>query len=157
MGCGGFDRHVLVTNEPGLLDIKLPSVDIERSPEQFHFGRCLRDVLRRHGAVRACCLGGGSMPLASESLFGEVAKRLGEGSDIVISNNLYSGDMTAFSPVEALDRIPLPEIDNPLPRLLRDHAGLDALVQDPGQEHRDPDGRGHADRPGCAVDIPSIA
>ena len=134
VGCGGFDRHVLVTNEPELLDIKLPNVEVERSPEPFHFGRCLRDVLRRHGAVRACCLGGGSMPLASESLFGEVAKRLVEGSDIVISNNLYSGDMTAFTPVDALDRILLPEIDNPLPRLLRDHAGLDAVALDKGIE-----------------------
>ena len=130
VGCRGFDRHVLVTNEPELLDIKLSNVDIERSPETFHFGRCMRDVLRRHGADRACCLGGGSMALASESLFGEVAKRLVEGSDIVISNNLYSGDMTAFSPVEALDRIRLPEIDNSLPRLLRDYAGLDAVALD---------------------------
>ena len=130
VGCGGFDKHVLVTNEPELLDIKLLNVEIERSPEPFHFGRCLRDVLRRYGAERACCLGGGSMPLASESLFGEVAKRLVEGSDTVISNNLYSGDMTAFTPVEALDRIRLPEIDNPLPRLLRDHAGLAAVALD---------------------------
>ena len=130
VGCGGFDKHVLVTNEPGLLDIKLSNVEVERSPEPFHFGRCLREVLRRHGADRACCLGGGSMPFASESLFGEVAKRLVEGSDIVISNNLYSGDMTAFTPVEALDRIPLPEIDNPLPRLLRDHADLAAVGLD---------------------------
>ena len=62
VGCGGFDRHVLVTNEPELLDIKLPNVEVERSPEPFHFGRCLRDVLRKQGADRACCLGGGSMP-----------------------------------------------------------------------------------------------
>ena len=48
----------------------------------------------------------------------------------MISNNLYSGDITAFTPVEALDRIPLPEIDNPLPRLLRDHAGLAAVALD---------------------------
>ena len=134
VGCGGFDKHVLVTNEPELLDIKLPKVEVERSPEPFHFGRCLRDVLRRQGAVRACCLGGGSMPLASESLFKGVANKLSESSNIAITNNLYSGDMTAFSPVGALDRIPLPEIDNPLPRLLRDHAGLDAVALDKGIE-----------------------
>ena len=40
VGCGGFDKHVLVTNEPKMLDIKLPNVEIERSPEPFHFGRC---------------------------------------------------------------------------------------------------------------------
>ncbi len=130
VGCGGFDRHVLVTDEPALLDIKLPDVDVERSPEPFHFGECLREVLVRYGAERACCLGGGSMPLASESMFGEVAKRLSENSNIVITNNLYSGDMTGFSPVGALDRISLPEIDNPLPRLLRDDAGLDTVVLD---------------------------
>ena len=38
--------------------------------------------------------------------------------------------MTAFTPVEALDRIPLPEIDNPLPRLLKDHAALAAVALD---------------------------
>ena len=130
VGCGGFDKHVLVTNEPELLDIKLLNVEIERSPEPFHFGRCLRDVLRRYGAERACCLGGGSMPLASESLFGEVAKRLVEGSDYRDIQQPVFRDITAFTPVEALDRIPLPEIDNPLPRLLRDHAGLVAVALD---------------------------
>ena len=130
VGCGGFDKHVLVTNEPELLDITLIGVEVEESPKPFHFGWCLRDVLRRYGADRACCIGGGSMPFASESLFGEVARRLYESSDTVISNNLYSGDMTAFTPVEALDRIPLPEIDNPLPRLLKDHAGLAAVALD---------------------------
>ena len=125
---GGFDRYVLVTDEQELLDIKMPGVAVERSMTPFHFGRSLRDVLGRYGASKACCLGGGSLALAPESVFGDVAKRLAEGSNIVISNNLYSGDLTAFSPVEALDRIALPEIDNPLPRLLRDEAGLESVV-----------------------------
>ncbi len=130
VGCGGFDRHVMVTDEPELLDIKLSGVEVERSPTPFHFGRCLQDVLRRHDAERACCLGGGSMPLAPESLFGEVAQRLSESSDTVIANNLYSGDMTAFTPAAALECIALPEIDNPLPRLLRDQGGLTAVALD---------------------------
>ena len=125
---GIFDKHVIVTNEPEILHITIAALDIERSPDTFHFGRCLKDVLARYDADKACCLGGGSMVLASRTEFRGVAELLSGGTNRVITNNLYSGDMTAFTPVNALDRIPLPEIDNPLPRLLRDHAGLEAVV-----------------------------
>ena len=123
-----FDKHVIVTNEPALLHITNGALSIERSADPFHFGRCLKDVLARYDADRACCLGGGSMALASEETFRGVGELLSGSNNRVITNNLYSGDLTAFVPSEALHRIPLPEIDNPLPRLLRDHAGLESLV-----------------------------
>ena len=68
------------------------------------------------------------MVLASGEVFRGVGERLMEGKNTVITNNLYSGDMTAFTPVDALNRICLPAIDNPLPRLLRDQAGLEVVV-----------------------------
>ena len=128
VACGIFDRHVIVTDEPVLLHITCDSLTIEESPEPFHFGRCLKDVLHRYDAARVCCLGGGSMVLASGSMFRGVGERLMEGKNTAITNNLYSGDMTAFTPVDALDRICLPAIDNPLPRLLRDQAGLEVVA-----------------------------
>ena len=131
---GIFDKHVLVTNEPELLHITNTGLGIERSPDPFHFGRCLKDVLARYDADRACCLGGGSMVLASGETFRGVGGLLSGGTNRVITNNLYSGDITAFTPADALDRIPLPEIDNPLPRLLRDYAGLEAVVLEKGIE-----------------------
>ena len=129
-----FDNHVIVTNEPELLHITIAGLEIEESPEPFHFGRCLKDVLARYDADRACCLGGGSMALASGATFRGVGELLSGGANRVITNNLYSGDMTAFTPADVLDRISLPEIDNPLPRLLRDHAGLEAVVLEKGIE-----------------------
>lgn len=123
-----FDRCIIVTDEATILNITCHDPVIEESPEPFHFGRCLRDVLDRYDADRACCLGGGSMVLASGAVFGGVGELLLESDNRVITNNLYSGDMTAFTPVDSLDRIPLPAIDNPLPRLLRDYAGLEAVV-----------------------------
>ena len=123
-----FDKHVIVTNESKLLHITKAGMEIEESPEPFHFGRCLKDILGRYEAGRACCLGGGSMALASGGMFQRMGELLSEGRNKVITNNLYSGDITAFSPASALDRIPLPEIDNPLPRLLKDYAGLEAVV-----------------------------
>ena len=68
------------------------------------------------------------MVLASRAVFRGVGELLSGGGNKVITNNLYSADMTAFAPADALDRIPLPTIDNPMPRLLRDHAGLEAVV-----------------------------
>lgn len=123
-----FDWHVIVTNEPALLDITEDHLEIEESPAPFHFGRCLRDVLNRYDADKVCCLGGGSMALASGAVFRGMGEMLSGGENRVITNNLYSGDMTAFTPAEAIDWISLPEIDNPLPRLLRDQAGLEAIV-----------------------------
>ena len=134
IACDVFDQHVIVTDEPELLHITYTQPEIERSPDPFHFGRCLKDVLEGYDADRACCLGGGSMVLASGSVFRGVGERLMKGRNIVITNNLYSGDMTAFAPVDALEQIPLPEIDNPLPRLLRDYAGLEAVVLEKGIE-----------------------
>ena len=123
-----FDWHILITDEPDLLNITHDFLEIEVSPVPFHFGRCLKDVIDRFDANKVCCLGGGSMALASGEVFRGVGEMLLGGENRVITNNLYSGDMAAFTPGEAIGWIPLPEIDNPLPRLLRDHAGLEAFV-----------------------------
>lgn len=45
---------------------------------------------------------------------------------VVISNNFYSGDLIAFRPASALLGIEPPAVDNALPRLLRDRAGLES-------------------------------
>ena len=79
-----------------------------------------------------CCLGGGALPFASPDLFSRIATILSESPETVVSNNLYSADITAFTPADALTRITLPAIDNPLPRLLRDVAGLNHVQLERG-------------------------
>src|SRR5262249_5164675 len=40
------------------------------------------------------------------------------------ANNYFSADLVAFTPAVAISRVPPPATDNPLARLLHDHAGL---------------------------------
>jgi hypothetical protein len=63
--------------------------------------------------------------LAAQEFVG-IAQELGRGEEQVVANNYYSADLVAFSPADALRRIDLPAIDNPLARLLAEQAGLTA-------------------------------
>ena len=67
---------------------------------------------------------GGSVPLLPAQEFVGIAQELGRGEGKVVANNYYSADLVAFSPADALRRIDLPAIDNPLARLLAEQAGL---------------------------------
>jgi hypothetical protein len=53
-----------------------------------------------------------------------IAQELGRGEGKVVANNYYSADLVAFSPGDALRRIDLPIVDNPLALLLAEQAGL---------------------------------
>jgi hypothetical protein len=94
-------------------------------PGPFHFGRTLRDVLRKHEAERVLYLGGGSAALMQRAQLRELVDTLCRAQgDVLITNNFYSTDFAAFSPASALERVRLPAIDNDLGWVLAEQAGL---------------------------------
>jgi hypothetical protein len=127
LGTGAFAGALLATDAPDRLG-HLPAgvtVDPDRGP--FHFGRRLAGLIEQHRIESVVYFGAGSVPLLRGSDFAAIASGLGAASRVVISNNLYSGDLIAFRPASALLGVEPPAADNALPRLLRDQAGLESL------------------------------
>ncbi len=126
LSTGAFASAILVADSrEGLAE--LPSgVVVDVDVGAFHFGRRLARVIDRYGVERAVYFSGGGLPLLSAQEFVGIAQELSRGDGLVITNNLYSADLVAFSPGEALKKIKLPESDNPLARLLAEQAGLSA-------------------------------
>lgn len=94
------------------------------SSAPFHLGRELRRLVATRRLERVCVVGGGAGGLLRREDLEDVRARLEGAEAIVVSNNYYSADLVAFAPASALDAIDLPATDNPLPRLLHQHAGL---------------------------------
>lgn len=90
----------------------------------FHLGEELRHLARTHRLERVATIGAGAGALLAVDVLAALRAEV-EGADaLVVSNNHYSADLVAFTPVSALDAIALPAADNPLPRLLHQQAGL---------------------------------
>jgi hypothetical protein len=124
LSTGAFASAILVADsQEGLAD--LPSgVVVDVDAGSFHFGRRLAWVIDRYGLEKPLYFSGGSLSLLAAQEFVGIAQELGRGGGLVITNNLYSADLVAFSPGEALKKIKLPDSDNPLARLLAEQAGL---------------------------------
>ena len=116
---------ILVTDR----DIDTPDrVTVDRDDGDFHFGRRLAEVLRKHSVESAVYMGGGSLPLFSAGDFANVIERLAEG--VGVTNNAFSSDLVAFGVNDAVLRAIEPvSRDNSLARALQDSGGLriDAL------------------------------
>lgn len=123
-----FDACVLVTDIEELIECASPLAVVERSGSPFHFGQKLREVVREHRIERPFYLSRGSLPLLRTTRMADIAQEAGRANGAVLTNNLYSADLVAFAPGSAVERISLPETDNPLPRLLRDEAGMEVLT-----------------------------
>lgn len=124
LGTGAFAGALLVTDRPAEADLP-HGLEVMRSAEPFHFGESLLGTVRRLGLVRPVVFGAGALPLLSADEFAAVATRLSSVDALAITNNAYSSDLVGWTPGEALGRVsPLPDSDNPLPRLLREAAGL---------------------------------
>jgi len=125
LSTGAFASAILVADSrKGLAD--LPSgVIVDVDAGAFHFGRRLAWIVDRYGLEKPLYFSGG-LPLLSAQEFVGIAQELERGDGLVITNNLYSADLVAFSPGEALKKVRLPDSDNPLARLLVEQAGLSA-------------------------------
>ena len=124
LSTGAFAYAVLVADSADGLEALPPGVRLDVDPGPFHFGRRLAGVIERLGLRSVVYFSGGSVPLLSGQEFVGIAQELGRGAGKVVANNYYSADLVAFSPADALGRIDLPAIDNPLARLLAEQGGL---------------------------------
>lgn len=125
--CGGLGGSpppaLLVTNDPAL-KCDIPGVTIDCDVGDFHFGRRLSGVIRRHRVESAMYVGGGSVPLFGPAEFADVASRL--ANDGAVTNNQYSSDIVAFPVTDrVLAVIEGVQRDNALARVLKEDAGLD--------------------------------
>jgi len=121
---GAFSRAILVMDVAGFGGGLDPDVVVEFSPGPFHFGQKFSQVIERHGIEKPFYIGGGSLPLLSDSELGALARQLSTAKNSVITNNIFSADVIAFTPGKAIKEIDLPAIDNPLAQLLVHQAGL---------------------------------
>ena len=124
LSTGAFAYAVLVADAADGLEALPAGVRLDLDHGPFHFGRRLAGVIERLGLRSVVYFSGGSVPLLSAQEFEGVAQELGRGEGRMVTNNYYSADLVAFSPADALRRIELPAIDNPLARLLAEQAGL---------------------------------
>lgn len=92
----------------------------------FHFGRRLQQAIDRYGLRRVCVLGGGAGPLMRRDELAGLAKELLACDRTVLANNIYSADIVAFTPADALLTIDPPAKDNGLATALKSGAGLRA-------------------------------
>ena len=119
-----FAQIVLVTDSTELAGQVNSRVAVEMSGPAFVFGRRLREVIERHNIRRPFYMGGGGLPLLSSHELARMARRLSRASGTAITNNLFSSDLVAFTPGEAIKRITVESHDNALSLRLRDEAGL---------------------------------
>jgi hypothetical protein len=124
LSTGAFAHAILVADAADGLEALPPGVRLDLDAGPFHFGRRLVALVERLGLRSVVYFSGGSVPLLTAQDFVGIAQELGRGEGKVVANNYYSADLVAFSPVDALRRIDLPAIDNPLARLLAEQAGL---------------------------------
>ena len=124
LATGVFAYAVLVADAADGLEALPPGVRLDVDPGPFHFGRRLAGVVERFDLRSVVYFSGGSVPLLPAQEFVGIAQELGRGEGKVVANNYYSADLVAFWPADALRRIDLPAIDNPLARLLAEQAGL---------------------------------
>ena len=121
----GFGGVIAATDDPSALGAMPEGVVLDADPpgSRFDFGERLRDIVRRFALAKPVVMGSGSLPLLSPADFKRVAVALDEPG-VVVTNNLFSGDLTGWSPGDAVQTVGELARDNMLPRRLRDLAGL---------------------------------
>jgi CTP:molybdopterin cytidylyltransferase MocA len=117
-----FDHAILATDEP--CDQDLPAeLELDVDDADFHFGRRLSDLIRRHDLEPVLYLGAGSVPLFGPEDFRDLAASLRD--DTAITNNAFSSDLVAFLVREGVLKAIAPlDRDNALARALEERTGL---------------------------------
>ena len=124
---GGFDSVIIATDSPcdfANLDARV-RLDEDAIGGVFDFAARLKDLIARYTLERPAILGSGSLPLLGAGEFATLAELLRAHTKIVITNNFFSSDLTAWTPGSAIEATTLFARDNMLPRRLRDNAGLE--------------------------------
>lgn len=112
-----FRNKILVTDSSELAENAKNQALIEICGSPFHFGQSLCRLINKYKIAKPFYIGGG-FPLLSSNEIESIADLLQDKENCVISNNFYSSDMIAFTPGSSIDKVELPEKDNPLARLL---------------------------------------
>ncbi|MGE5578155.1 MAG: hypothetical protein ACM3TT_13280 [Syntrophothermus sp.] len=128
-----IDRIILSTNYPELareaVTWRIPDLEVEldRPGEAFHLGKRLWELIKAKNLKKVLYMGGASVPLIAVQELKQICAAV-DKVNTLCTNNIWSGDLVAFNPADALGLVPLPATDNELPMLLRDRAGLKATV-----------------------------
>lgn len=124
---GTFGAVILCTDRPDLAAQAAAlgaDVELDSPAPSFHFGRRLQRLIRERRLTAVCCMGGAAGPLLTPAELAGIGRLLAEGRPVVAANNIYSADIVAFAPAEAMLAIDPPPIDNTLPLVLHHDAGL---------------------------------
>jgi hypothetical protein len=124
----GIEHCIVATDDPTAFGRPGPhvTIDCDRAGH-FDFGERLRDLVARYSLEVPVVMGSGSLPLLGVAGFASIVAALDAGARCV-TNNLFSGDLTAWRPGAALATCGALPRDNVLPRRLRDSAGLPITV-----------------------------
>lgn len=125
---GGCVRAIVATDDPVAFEGLGPRVEVDPDlpGAPFDFLARLRHLVSCHAIEAPIVMGSGSLPLLDGADFAAIVAALDEGS--LVTNNLFSGDLTAWTPGSAIAAISDVARDNVLPRRLRDQAGLSPKV-----------------------------
>jgi hypothetical protein len=121
---GVFDTAILATDSGELASRAPEGVEIDLDSGSFDFETRLRSIVKHHNVRRAFYVGGGSLPLVPAEELVALAERLDGANELVMSNNFYSADFVAWTPGDAIERLPVIPSDNRLPQLLQSDGGL---------------------------------
>lgn len=126
--CRGLDGIILATNYPDLAaDARAlgATVELNRSgPARFHFGQALGELIRKHRPDRVLYVAGAAAPLIRPHELQRALDLLSGGEGVVVTNNVQSADLVAWSPAGALFGMSAPRSDNELGYALQKVAGL---------------------------------
>ena len=122
---GGFEAVIVATDNPSSFP-PAPGLILDPDPPAlpFDFHARVAELVARFGLTRPAVMGGGALPLATADDFAALAREVSSAERVVVTNNFFSSDLTAWTPGEAFLGLTNISRDNVLPRRLRDQAGL---------------------------------
>lgn len=120
---------VATRSEAFAAQVRALNVHVEQdSDDEFHWGKCLADLVRKYRAHIPLYIGGGSGILMRAEDWGAMLQQVMAESNTIVANNIFSCDFAAWSPGEALDKIEPPSVDNDLAYRLIERAGLRGIA-----------------------------
>ncbi len=126
----GFGRVLLATDDATAAAPEDGAYEIDLDPRgvAFSLSERLSGLVAHIPSEGVAVMGAGSLPLLEAEDFVAVSEGLRRGPNVVVTNNLYSSDLTAWSPAGVLTRVSAFERDNGLARRLRDEAGCEVVA-----------------------------